>query len=126
MNWPGSALAAEPAGSAEDSGFAGMIFNGGELEKYQIPDYYFADGNSWLHGAANILPVSTTMCATWNEALSFAEGLAIATEARDMNLHCLLAPALNLQRNPLCGRHTEYFSRSFPGRPYGGSGKQRI
>jgi beta-glucosidase len=50
------------------------------------------------------------MCATWNEALSFAEGLAIATEARDMNLHCLLAPALNLQRNPLCGRHTEYFS----------------
>ena len=97
---------------AEDSGFAGMIFNGRELEKYQIPDYYFADGNNGCNMVQpNIgFPVSTTMCATWNEALSFAEGVAIATEARDMNLHCLLAPALNLQRNPLCGRHTEYFS----------------
>lgn len=97
---------------AEDSGFAGMLFNGGALEKYQIPEYYFADGNNGCNMVQpNIgFPVSTTVCASWNEELSFAEGVAIATEAKDMNLQCLLAPALNLQRNPLCGRHTEYFS----------------
>lgn len=97
---------------AEDTGYAGTLFNGGELEKYRIPDFYFADGNNGCNMfESNIgFPVSTTMCATWNEELSFLEGIAIATEARDMNLHCLLAPALNLQRNPLCGRHTEYFS----------------
>lgn len=96
----------------EDTGFAGMLFNSGELEKYKIPDYYFADGNNGCNMfAPNIgFPVSATMCATWNEDLSYREGIAIATEAKDMNLHCLLAPALNLQRNPLCGRHTEYFS----------------
>ncbi len=97
---------------AEDTGFAGMLYNGGAMEKYQLPNYYFADGNNGCNMfQPNIgFPVSTTICATWNEELSFAEGMAIATEARDMNLHCLLAPALNLQRNPLCGRHTEYFS----------------
>lgn len=95
-----------------DTGFAGMLFNEGDLEKYQIPSYYFADGNNGLNlFAPNIgFPVSTTMCATWNEELSYQEGVAIAEEAKAQKLDCLLAPALNLQRNPLCGRHTEYFS----------------
>ena len=97
---------------AEDSGFAGMLFTGGALEKYKIPEYYFADGNNGCNMfEPNIgFPVSTTIAASWNEEISFAEGVAIATEARDMGLNCILAPALNIQRNPLCGRHTEYFS----------------
>ena len=97
---------------AEDSGFAGKLFNSGELSKYLIPDYHFADGNNGCNMfEPNIgFPTSGTICASWNEELMYQEGVAIATEARDMNLQCLLAPALNLQRNPLCGRHTEYFS----------------
>lgn len=97
---------------AEDTGFAGMLYNGGELTKYQLPDYYYADGNNGCNMfMPNIgFPTSGTVCASWNEELSYLEGVAIATEARDMDLRCLLAPALNIQRNPLCGRHTEYFS----------------
>ncbi|WP_083886294.1 glycoside hydrolase family 3 protein [Paenibacillus sonchi] len=96
----------------EDNGYAGTLFNEEALDKYEIPDYFFADGNNGLNMfEVNIgFPVSTTVCASFNEELSYAEGAAIAREAKDMNLHCLLAPALNLQRNPLCGRHTEYFS----------------
>ncbi|MCL6663942.1 glycoside hydrolase family 3 protein [Paenibacillus amylolyticus] len=96
----------------EDNGYAGTFFNEKALDKYEIPDYFFADGNNGLNMfEVNIgFPVSTTVCASFNEELSYAEGTAIAREAKDMNLHCLLAPALNLQRNPLCGRHTEYFS----------------
>lgn len=96
----------------EDAGFAGMIFQEGELAKFQIPEYYFADGNNGCNMfMPNIgFPVSTTMCATWNEKLLLSEGEAIAREAKDMGLNCILAPALNIQRNPLCGRHTEYFS----------------
>ena len=96
----------------EDSGFAGMLFNEGVMEKYEIPSYYFADGNNGCNlFQPNIgFPVSATMCATWNEELMFREGEAIAREAKDMGLDCILAPAMNIQRNPLCGRHTEYFS----------------
>lgn len=96
----------------EDSGFAGKLFNEGSLKKYKLPDYYYADGNNGLNMfEPNIgFPVSSVICASFNEHLSYQEGLAIAREAKAMNLQCLLAPALNLQRNPLCGRNTEYFS----------------
>ena len=96
----------------EDNGFAGTLFNRGALEKYKLPDYFFSDGNNGVNlNEPNIgFPVSATMCASWNEELLYQEGKAIAQEARAMGMHCILAPALNLQRNILCGRHTEYFS----------------
>ena len=96
----------------EDNGFAGTLFNGGKVAKYEIPDYFMADGNNGLnmHDATIGFPVSNMIAATFNEALSFAEGEAVATEGRDLNLQCILAPAMNLHRNPLCGRHAEYFS----------------
>lgn len=96
----------------EDKGFAGMLFNSGILEKYGIPDYLFSDGNNGVNMfEPNVgFPTSATMAATWNEELSYQEGIAIATEAKDMGVHCLLAPAMNLHRNILCGRNSEYFS----------------
>ncbi len=95
-----------------DNGFAGTLFTGGALEKYQFPEYYMADGNNGLNlNEATIgFPVSNVMCATFNEELVYEEGRAIAREGIDRNLHCILAPAMNLHRNPLCGRHAEYFS----------------
>lgn len=95
-----------------DVGFAGTLFAGGELEKYKLPNYYFCDGNNGVNlFEPNIgFPVSATMCASWNTDLMRREGQAIAQEAKAMGMHCILAPALNLQRNILCGRHTEYFS----------------
>ncbi len=95
-----------------DNGFAGTLFTGGALEKYQLPEYYMADGNNGLNlnNATIGFPVSNVMCATFNEELVYEEGRAIAREGIDRNLHCILAPAMNLHRNPLCGRHAEYFS----------------
>ena len=96
-----------------DNGFAGVLYAEGALEKYELPkDYYFADGNNGLNmNDANIgFPVSNVVCATFNERLSYEEGRAIAEEAIGMGLPCILAPAVNLHRNPLCGRHSEYFS----------------
>lgn len=95
-----------------DKGYAGMLSIDGALEKYKLPEYFFSDGNNGLNlFEPNIgFPVSATMCASWNEELMYKEGVAIAEEAKAMGMSCLLAPALNLQRNILCGRHTEYFS----------------
>ena len=111
-----------------ESGYAGVLFTGGELEKYKIPEkYYFSDGNNGLNmNDANIgFPVSNVMCATFNEELSFLEGQAIAEEALGMELSCILAPAANIHRDPLCGRHSEYFSEDplLSGRMAGQEGK---
>ncbi len=97
---------------AEDRGFAGMLFGEGQLQKYEIGEYYFADGNNGVNlFEPNVgFPTSATMAATWNEDLLYREGLAIAREASDMNIQCILAPAMNLHRNILCGRNSEYFS----------------
>ena len=95
-----------------DNGFAGTLYTDGTLEKFQLPEYYMADGNNGLNlnDATIGFPVSNVMCATFNEELVYEEGRAIAREGIDRNLHCILAPAMNLHRNPLCGRHAEYFS----------------
>lgn len=111
-----------------ESGYAGVLFTGGALEKYKIPEkYYFSDGNNGLNmNDANIgFPVSNVMCATFNEELSFLEGQAIAEEALGMELSCILAPAANIHRSPLCGRHSEYFSEDplLSGRMAGQEGK---
>ncbi len=97
----------------EDNGFAGMLASDAEcLRKYNLPGYYFSDGNNGLNlFDPNIgFPTSGTMAASWNEELLYEEGKAIAEEAIPRGMNCILAPALNLQRNILCGRHTEYFS----------------
>lgn len=98
--------------SPEENGFAGMLYNEENIAKYEIPDYYMADGNNGLnlYIATIGFPVSNSMCATFNEELLYQEGRALGAEAIDNDLHCILAPAMNLHRNPLCGRHAEYFS----------------
>ncbi len=52
----------------------------------------------------------STICraATWNPELSKEFGLAIAQEVRDVGAHMLLAPGINIQRTPMCGRTFEY------------------
>lgn len=95
-----------------DKGNAGSLERGGELEKFHLPEYLFSDGNNGVNvNEVNIgFPTSNVMCASWNAELMRMEGRAIAKEAKDMGMSCLLAPSLNIQRNPLCGRHSEYFS----------------
>ncbi|WP_187374070.1 glycoside hydrolase family 3 protein [Murimonas intestini] len=97
---------------AKDAGYAGHLFIGGELEKYELPQFEFSDGNNGLNLTEPSVgfPVSSNMCATWNEELLYREGLAIGKEGRDRGVSCMLAPALNLHRNILCGRNSEYFA----------------
>ena len=52
----------------------------------------------------------STICraATWSTELSNRFGIAIAEEVRDVGAHMLLAPGINIQRTPMCGRTFEY------------------
>jgi len=53
-------------------------------------------------------PSAICRAATWNPELSEKFGIAIAQEVRDVGAQMLLAPGINIQRTPMCGRTFEY------------------
>lgn len=92
-----------------EKGEAGRIY---QLENRQIPEYAVADGNNGVNiNRPNIgMPCSNTVCATWNTSLAYEVGRVVAEEAKENDIKMILAPAMNIHRNPLGGRHPEYFS----------------
>lgn len=55
-------------------------------------------------------PVANALAQTWNKELLYKMGLAIQKEMEEYGCTYWLAPAINIQLNPLCGRNFEYFS----------------
>lgn len=55
-------------------------------------------------------PVGTALAQTWDVELVRKFGKAIATEMEEFHVDLWLAPGMNIQRNPLCGRNFEYYS----------------
>lgn len=55
-------------------------------------------------------PVGTALAQTWDLELMRKFGKAIAVEMEEFHVDLWLAPGMNIQRNPLCGRNFEYYS----------------
>ena len=93
----------------EGRGEAGRIYRPEGLE---LPEFVVADGNSGVNlKTRNIgMPSGATLCATFDKKLMEKVGKVIGEEAKELGIDLILAPALNLHRNPLNGRHPEYFS----------------
>ncbi len=59
---------------------------------------------------ATRFPVATAQAQTFNLELIEKIGEAISIEMSEFGISYFLAPALNIHRNPLCGRNFEYYS----------------
>lgn len=55
-------------------------------------------------------PTGTALSSTWNTPLVEELTTAMGNEVKEYGVDALLAPGINLQRNPLCGRDFEYYS----------------
>lgn len=56
------------------------------------------------------LPSSSAFAATWNRELAGRMGKVLGEEARGRGKDMILAPGINIKRDPRCGRSFEYMS----------------
>jgi beta-glucosidase len=103
---------------AKFPGTAGSTFG---VARLGIPETYCADSQQGLRMNAkrdwdhrDYYPTdfvaSPTLASTWDREAAFKIGQGIGNEVREFGLDWILSPAMNLIRNPLCGRNHEYYS----------------
>ncbi len=98
-------------------------------EKYGIPSIVLVDGPGGIrirqeyealnlqtgqkeqrHRYCTAWPSGTLLAQSFDSGIMAAVGRAMAVEMKEIGAHILLAPGMNIHRDPLCGRNFEYYS----------------
>ncbi len=83
---------------------------------YGIPTLALADGSSGVRLSrrelqrATAFPSNMAIASSWDVQVARKVGAAAGYEALGYGANVLLAPGMNIIRNPLCGRNFEYYS----------------
>ena len=92
------------------------------FKKYGIKRVHFSDGpygirenqdkdSLFAKGKKSIcFPTSCLTASSFDRDLLYRLGHVLGKEAKSRKINCVLGPAINIKRNPLCGRNFEYMS----------------
>ena len=99
-----------PLGTKGNAGAFGGICD--SLRARHVPPVTTTDGPSGIRllVGASLLPCGTALASTWNEKLIEELYSAVGKEMVARGSDVLLAPGMNIHRDPLCGRNFEYLS----------------
>ncbi len=92
------------------------MWHGHQVERLGVPALKVSDGpvgvrgDHWVGTTSACAPCGTALGATWDPALLRDVGRVLGEEARSKAVDIVLAPTVNLHRNPLAGRNFECFS----------------
>ena len=95
-----------------------------KISRVDLPSIFLTDGPHGLRKKredsketglgetepSTAFPTAATSGSTWNTKLIYKMGEGMGKECNFYDVHLILGPAVNIKRNPLCGRSFEYFS----------------
>ena len=89
-----------------------LLPGGGALGDAMVPfDAAYTEENSvTYYQYCTAIPIGWAIAQSWNLDLMEQIGFMIGMEMEAFGVDLWLAPALNIHRNPLCGRNFEYYS----------------
>ena len=92
---------------------AGNVLPGGAVmgDIYEPFDPKYTDENSdTYYQYCTAIPIGWSLAQSWNMGLLEEIGYMVGEEMELFGVDLWLAPALNIHRDPLCGRNFEYYS----------------